>query len=88
MSYQNLDSLFLTTNSSDNKQSVVVNDDSLKAMSLQKPEFTQWIGDNVDHNVSTLDGKNTFHGMGIIAASINSVLCPHKDSTRTAKKGQ
>ena len=25
-------------------------------------------GDNVDHNVITLDGKGTFHGMGMIAA--------------------
>ena len=27
-----------------------------------------FVGDNVDHNICTLDGKNTFHGMGIIAA--------------------
>ncbi|KAJ8414824.1 hypothetical protein AAFF_G00023470 [Aldrovandia affinis] len=25
-------------------------------------------GDNVDHNIRTLDGNNTFHGMGMIAA--------------------
>ena len=25
-------------------------------------------GDNVDHNIITLDGKGTFHGMGMIAA--------------------
>ena len=31
--------------------------------------FTQWVGDNVDHNVATLDGNGTFHGMGIIAVS-------------------
>lgn len=30
--------------------------------------FVQYIADNVDHNVRTLDGQNTFHGMGIIAA--------------------
>ena len=30
-------------------------------------KFTQWIGDNIDHNIQTIDGKNTFHGMGIIA---------------------
>ena len=29
-------------------------------------KFTQWIGDNLEHNVRTIDGKNTFHGMGII----------------------
>jgi hypothetical protein len=27
----------------------------------------QFIADNVDHNVATLDGRGTFHGMGIIA---------------------
>ena len=27
-------------------------------------------GDNVDHNILTVDGKGTFHGMGIIAALI------------------
>jgi len=32
--------------------------------------FTQFIADNVDHNVCTLDGLHTFHGMGIIAASV------------------
>ena len=30
--------------------------------------FLQWSADNVDHNSRTLDGRNTFHGMGIIAA--------------------
>ena len=28
--------------------------------------FAQWIADNVDHNINTIDGHNTFHGMGII----------------------
>ena len=26
-----------------------------------------FVGDNVDHNILTIDGKGTFHGMGIIA---------------------
>ena len=34
---------------------------------LLDSKFTQWIGDNNDHNVWTIDGKNTFHGMGITA---------------------
>ena len=25
-------------------------------------------GDNMDHNILTIDGKDTFHGMGMIAA--------------------
>ena len=31
--------------------------------------FTQWIADNVDHNLATLDRQGTFQGMGIIAIS-------------------
>ena len=30
--------------------------------------FLQYAADNVDHNIRILDGKNTFHGIGIIAA--------------------
>ena len=30
--------------------------------------FVQYSADNVDHNMCTLDGNNTFHGMGIIAS--------------------
>ena len=29
--------------------------------------YVQYVADNVDHNVATLDGTGTFHGMGIIA---------------------
>ena len=29
----------------------------------------QYVADNVDHNIRTLDGHGTFHGMGIIAAT-------------------
>jgi len=36
--------------------------------------FTQFAADNVDHNVATLDGKGTFHGMGIIAMSTPGVI--------------
>ena len=37
-------------------------------ISLTNGSFTQYVGDNVDHNLATLDGSNTFHGMGMIAA--------------------
>ena len=30
-------------------------------------EFVQYAADNVDHNIRTLDGHGTFHGMGMIA---------------------
>ena len=29
-------------------------------------QFTQYVADNVDPNICTLDRKDTFHGMGII----------------------
>ena len=32
-------------------------------------QFTQYIADNVDHNIRTLDGHNTIHGMDIIACA-------------------
>jgi len=35
---------------------------------LQQKHFVQYIADNVDHNVCTLDGFDTFHGMGMLAA--------------------
>ena len=35
---------------------------------LPNNSFVQWSADNVDHNLATLDGKGTLHGMGIIAS--------------------
>jgi len=34
-----------------------------------QPNFCQWTADNVDHNLVTLTGKGTFHGMGIVSMS-------------------
>ena len=34
--------------------------------------FVQYVADNVDHNVRTIDGMKTFHGMGMIAATTSS----------------
>ena len=45
--------------------------------------FVQFVADNVDHNVRTLDGFNTFHGMGIIATitpgTKHQILVPRQD---------
>ena len=30
--------------------------------------YVQYVADNVHHNIHTLDGHNTFHAMGMIAA--------------------
>ena len=52
------------------KQSAVIEEDTSSILhSIPCGTFTQFVGDNVDHNICTLDGKRTFHGMGILAAS-------------------
>lgn len=52
------------------KQSVIQSESLENLLSEYFPgTFTQWVADNVDHNVDTLDGQGTFHGMGIIAVS-------------------
>ena len=38
-------------------------------------QFAQFIADNVDHNVRTIDSANTFYGMGIIAVRNPEVRC-------------
>ena len=52
------------------KQSVIESEslDNLLAEYLPGA-FTQWVADNVDHNVASLDGTGSLHGMGIIAIS-------------------
>ena len=49
------------------KQSVIQSE-SLEKLLTEYPQgtFTQWVADNVDHNVATLSGEGTFHVMGII----------------------
>ena len=39
-----------------------------ETLSPVETEFVQFVADNVDHNVRSIDGFNTFHGMGIIAS--------------------
>ena len=46
------------------KQSVISNEDSLSATSTRGPDFVQWVADNVDQNISTLDGKKHFSWYG------------------------
>ena len=48
------------------KESAIESSDN-PARNKDSPEFMQWVADNVDHNVITLTGKDTFHGMGIIS---------------------
>ena len=53
---------------------------------MQGCKFVQFIADNVDHNVVTLDGKRTVHMMGIIATITpgifnNSIVVPRRKIT-------
>ena len=54
------------------KQSVLEGDSDSSLQQYFPGSFVQWIADNVDHNIVTLDGKGTFHGMGIVASSTAS----------------
>lgn len=40
----------------------------IETISPGEGEFVQFVADNVAHNVRSIDGFNTFHGMGIIAS--------------------
>ena len=55
------------------KQSVMANNDSNVEVVLND-SFTQWTADNVDPNVCTLNGKDTFPGMGIIVDGMISPM--------------
>ena len=45
-------------------QSILLSDQSTKE--YRNISFAQLSADNVDHNIATLTGHGTFHGMGII----------------------
>ena len=52
------------------KQSIVENENVTDFLCENlSGSFTQWSADNADHNLCTLDGKGTFHAMGIIAST-------------------
>ena len=52
------------------KQSVVEMETTNDILpNLVPGSFIQWVGDNIDHNINTIDGKDTFCGMGVIALS-------------------
>ena len=49
--------------------------------------FTQFVADNVDHNFSTLGGRDTLHAMGMMAVSLFAP-CRESLSTRTIRRIQ
>ena len=48
--------------------------------------FTQWVVDNVDHNINILTGKGTFHGMGIMSVIQPGKIKSDKLVTRIQKR--
>jgi len=52
------------------KFSLMSTSNELQTVNKPSDTFTQFVADNFDHNVRTLDGLGTFHGMGIIAATV------------------
>lgn len=75
------------------KQSVLQSDDNT-VVPHYETSFVQWSADNVDHNTVTIDGENTFHGMGIIAVAtpLSTDMLPQeplvKRSTKRLKVNQ
>ena len=68
------------------KQSVMVMEDATHTGVVLPPgTFSQNIADNADHNLCTLDGKNTFHGMGIIHVSTNNNGLLHEEKAAKRK---
>ena len=51
--------------------------------SMNHESCLQYAADNVDHNIQTIDGKGTFHGMGIIA-----MVTPGTNLTRIIPRAQ
>ena len=48
----------------------VCGDDAINA-AIKAERTLITVADNVDHNICTLNGENTFHGMGMVAAIPN-----------------
>ena len=59
-----------------------------ESSSAEPMHFMHHVADNIDHNSSTLDGRNRFHGMGIICSVItpavsSSFTIPHSVDVST-----
>ena len=50
-------------------QNVLKHDDTEEIMYPEGKSFLQFASDNTDHDIATLDGKNTHHGLGSIAVA-------------------
>ena len=50
------------------ERSAALNQGTDLQIETNSKQFVQYIADNVDHDLRTLNGLGTFHGMGIMAA--------------------
>ena len=52
------------------KLSLVANENVIDIIkNAMQGSFSEWSRDNVDHNVSSLDGQEVLHGMGLVVLS-------------------
>ena len=59
------------------RQAVVQSESIEQLLPETFPEsFSQWVADNVDHNLASIDGSGSFRGMGVLV-----ILTPTKNST-------
>lgn len=70
------------------KQFAMENDSYDKEVSKLAESFTQWSADNVDHNVRTLDGKGSLHGMGIILSTTSNLGSSYPTSHSPIKRNK
>ena len=49
------------------KHNVVKHDKTDEIICPDETSFLQFVSDNTGHNLATLDGQNTHHGLGTIA---------------------
>ena len=47
-------------------QNVVPFEKADDVIKLMTGDFIQYVGDNTDHDINTIEGKNTHHGLGSI----------------------
>ena len=59
------------------RQAIVQNESIEQLLPETFPEsLSQWVADNVDHNLASIDGCGSFHGMGVMV-----ILTPTKNNT-------
>ena len=56
------------------KQNVVKHDKTDEIICPDGVSFLEFVSDNTDHDLATLDGQNTHHGLGTIAIANGKFL--------------